>query len=117
MRLAILISASCAALSLCAASAFAQTESKALIDLCNKLAANPLDTNRPDDAEGTVASKIDPKVAIPACEAARKAAPGDPRIAYQLGRAYHASKGYESARPHYEMAAEAGYLHAINNLA
>lgn len=117
MRLAVIVSASCAALLLCSASAFAQIESKALLDICNKLAANPLDTNRPDDVEGSVASKIDPKVAIPACEAARKAAPDDPRIAYQLGRAYHASKAYESARPHYEKAVEGGYLHAVNNLA
>ncbi len=117
MRLATIVGASCAVLLISATNAFAQLETKALLDLCNKLAANPLDTNRPDDVEGTATSKIDPKVAIPACEAARKAAPDDPRIAYQLGRAYHATKAYELARVHYEAAVDAGYLMAINNLA
>jgi hypothetical protein len=65
MLLLMRASAACAALLLCATGAYAQLESKALLDLCNKLAANPLDTNRPDDADGTVASKIDPKVCHP----------------------------------------------------
>jgi TPR repeat protein len=60
---------------------------------------------------------IDAKIAIPACKAAVQAAPDDPRIAYQLGRAYFAAKAYESARTEYEKADAANYALATNNLA
>ena len=40
--------------------------------------------------------------------AAAKAAPNDPRVAFQLGRAYLAAKDYESGRPHLKFAADQG---------
>ena len=57
---------------------------------------------------GVALEKIDPKIAIPACDAAAKAAPNDPRVAFQLGRAYLAAKDYESARAHLKFAADQG---------
>lgn len=98
-------------------SAKAQDASAALIAICDQAAASPLDKNRPADVAGVVPDKIEPKIAIPACEAALKAAPNDPRIMFQLGRAYFAAKAYESARTQYAKADEIGYPLAANNLA
>src|SRR4051812_13922469 len=105
MRLAILISASCAALSLCVTSAFAQNESDALKAICDQAAANAWDLTRPAGVPGVANNKMDAKIAISACEAAAKVAPDDPRIAYQLGRSYLTVKAYESARAQFEKAA------------
>lgn len=101
----------------CPSSLRAEGEAAALVAICDQAAASPLDTKRPAGVAGVPADKVDPKIAIPACEAASKAAPNDPRIAFQLGRAYYAAKAYESARAQYEKADAAGYALASNNLA
>ena len=72
-----------------------------MVAICDQAAASPLDHNRPPDVAGVAPDKIDPKIAIPARDAAAKAAPNDPRIAFQLARAYFAAKAYEVARVQY----------------
>jgi|GEM_PF-5269679 len=91
--------------------------SSALMQICDQAAASPLDDRRPSGVSGVDAEKVDPKVAVPACEAAAKAAPTDPRVAFQLGRAYLAAKAYESALAVFEKADGLGYVLAANNLA
>jgi len=102
---------------LCVCSVSAQDNIAALAAICDQAAASPLDQTRPAGIPGVEIDKVDPKIAVPACEAAAKAAPNDPRIAYQLGRAYFAAKTYESARAQYVKADQAGHGLASNNLA
>lgn len=97
--------------------AAAQDPVQQLVAICDQAAASPLDKNRPAGAAGVDADKVNPTIAIPACEAAAKAAPDDPRVAFQLGRAYGALKAYESARAQYAKADQLGYFLATNNLA
>lgn len=84
---------------------------------CDQAAASPLDQNRPKGVPGVSIDRIDPKIAVPACETAATVAPRNIRIAYQLGRAYFATKAYESARMQYDRASKEGYALATNNLA
>jgi uncharacterized membrane protein required for colicin V production len=95
---------------------WSQDSSAALIAICDQAAAIPLDQSRPTGVAGVVAEKVDPKIAIPACDAAAKAAPNDPRVAFQLGRAYLAAKDYESARAHLKFAADRGDAGGQNGL-
>src|SRR5271169_5073460 len=55
-------------------------------------------------------------IAIPACDAAAKAAPNDPRVAFQLGRAYLVAKAYGSAHAHFKFAADQGDAGGQNGL-
>jgi TPR repeat protein len=93
-----------------------QDSTTALVALCDQAAANPLDKDRPADVAGIELNKIDPKIAIPACEAAAKVAPNDPRIMYQLGRSNSAAKAHETALTQYSKAADQGYAAAQVNL-
>lgn len=95
----------------------AEGEVAALVAICDQAAASPLDTKRPAGVAGVPADKVDPKIAIPACETAAKAASDDPRMMFQLGRAYYSAKAYESARVQYAKADAIGYPLATNNLA
>ncbi|HEY1544171.1 MAG TPA: tetratricopeptide repeat protein [Xanthobacteraceae bacterium] len=101
----------------CASGVARADDSSTLTSICDQAAASPFDTTRPAGVAGVAPDKIDTKIAVPACEAAVKAAPNDPRIAYQLGRAYFAAKAYESARAQYERADAAGFAPAAFNLA
>jgi tetratricopeptide (TPR) repeat protein len=83
---------------------------------CDKLAASPYDSNRPSGVAGVLPEKIDSTNAIPACEAALKAAPNDPRIMFQLGRSYGAADYYKEAFQQYTAAYARGYLIAGVNL-
>jgi len=83
---------------------------------CDRLAASPGDLDRPSSIPGVVFEEIDPQRAIPACRAAMELHPGDPRLAYTLGRAFDAAGQYDEAVTHYHMAADAGYVSAISNL-
>jgi TPR repeat protein len=93
-----------------------QDSTATLVAICDQAAAIPLDQSRPTGVAGVVLEKIDPKIAIPACDAAAKAAPNDPRVAFQLGRAYYAAKAYESARAHFKLAADQGNAGGQNGL-
>ena len=87
---------------------WAQDSTATLIAICDQAAAAPRDQSRPTGVAGVVLEKIDPKIAIPACDAAAKAAPNDPRVAFQLGRAYLAAKQYGAAHGHFKFAADQG---------
>jgi TPR repeat protein len=56
------------------------------------------------DIKGPLFVGIDANAALPACLAAAKAAPQDPRVMYQLARALRAGKKYDQARSAYELA-------------
>lgn len=83
---------------------------------CDLRAASDLDLERPAAVGGIPVNRIDTALAIPACEAAVKAAPGDRRFVYQLGRAYFAAKDYVPACERFAQAAEWGHVGAIHNL-
>ncbi len=68
------------------APALAQTE-KAAAD-CDRLAAHPFDASRPDGIPGERYDKLEPALAIPACERALKQFPGHPRYQFQLARSH-----------------------------
>lgn len=57
---------------------------------------------------------VDPKVAIPACEAALKTTPDSARLHNNLARAYEKGERLADALKHYQIAAAAGYAPAIN---
>lgn len=111
----IAIAAALVSLGFMSGSVYAQIDESALS--CDVAAASPLDQNRPKGVSGVSIDKIDPKIAVPACEGAATVLPRDTRIAYQLGRAYFAAKAYESARMQYDRASKEGYALATNNLA
>ena len=98
-------------------SSLAQPDATTLIAICDQFAASPVDTRRPRGVAGIAVDKVDPKAAIPACEAATKASPTNARMMFQLGRAYGAAKNQTAAREEDERADTAGYALATNNLA
>jgi eukaryotic-like serine/threonine-protein kinase len=83
---------------------------------CDLAAASPFDKERPRSVAAVASDKIDPNVAVPACEAAANAAPDDGRMMFQLGRSYGAAKDYEKARVAYRKADELGNVLATNNI-
>jgi tetratricopeptide (TPR) repeat protein len=91
-------------------------EMAAAIAGCDRLAASDLDLERPSSIPGVALAAVNPRAAVPACEAAVKAAPAQRRMLFQLGRAYEAAKDYDTAREHYARASELGHALAINNL-
>jgi TPR repeat protein len=95
---------------------WSQGSTATLIAICDQAAASALDQSQPTGVAGVALEKIDPKIAIPACDAAAKAAPNDPRVAFQLGRAYLVAKAYESARAHFKFAADQGNAGGQNGL-
>jgi TPR repeat protein len=97
--------------------AHAQSNTAALVAECDRLAASDLDFERPPEVPGVAFSKIDAPAAVAACLAAAKVRPTDPRITFELGRAYQAAKDYEKARAQYERADQLGNDVATNNLA
>jgi TPR repeat protein/ABC-type uncharacterized transport system substrate-binding protein len=84
---------------------------------CDRAAASPTEKNRPFGVPGVFFASIDPKIAIPACQEAAAAPPEDPRILFQLGRAYAAAKANESARAYVQKASDLGYPPAQASLA
>ena len=52
-----------------------QAKDETLALICDQTAASPRDADRPPGVAGVASEKIDPQIAIPACEAAAKAAP------------------------------------------
>ncbi|MBR0895080.1 sel1 repeat family protein [Bradyrhizobium tropiciagri] len=88
-----------------------------LLAACDRAAAHPFDSTRPAGVAGVSFEKIVAEVAIDACERAAKAAPNDPRIALQLGRAYQAAKNVDAARRQYAKAFEGGSVQGAASLA
>jgi hypothetical protein len=81
---------------------------------CDRLAAFEFDETRA--AKGVAIEKIDIEKAIPACEAARREYPDEPRFAYQLGRAVLRSPNPEQARPIFEALAAKGHAPSMNGI-
>ena len=78
----------------------AQDETGAALAECDRAAASDIDPERPTSVSGVLLRAVDPQ-AVSVCEAAVKAAPGNRRLIFQLGRAYEAAKEYEKARAQY----------------
>lgn len=78
---------------------------------CDRLANHPDDPNKLTPGVGE--KKVDLERAIPACEAAVKADPENPRLNYQLGRVYGYSGQGEKAYPYRNKAVAAGYPQAL----
>ena len=93
-----------------------QDTTAALVLACDRAAASPSDTNRPVGVAGVPSGRLDSQIAVAACEAAAAAAPDNPRITFQLGRAHAAAKADESARAHFSKASDLGYAAAQASL-
>jgi hypothetical protein len=95
----------------------AQDTTGALVLACDLAAASPTDKERPVGLASVPSEKLDWSIAIVACTAAAKAAPNNPRIMFQLGRAHDAAKADESARLQFSKASNLGYAAAHVSLA
>jgi putative tryptophan/tyrosine transport system substrate-binding protein len=89
-----------------------QDTTAALVLACDRAAASPTDKDRPVGLAGVPSGRLDSQNAIAACEAAAAAAPDNPRIMFQLGRAHDAAKADESARAYFSKASDLGYAAA-----
>ena len=65
---------------------------------------------------GIAYEKLNPELAIPACESAVRQYPVSSRLIFQLGRAYNKNNDFSSALTQYRKAADQGYALAQNNL-
>lgn len=83
---------------------------------CDLAATSPQDQMRPASIAGVRVEKIDPSIALPACEAALAADPQNPRLLFQMGRVFEAKKDAAQARAYYEKAAAYSYAAAQNSL-
>lgn len=88
-----------------------QTTEGAATD-CDTYAADPFDPQR--KADGVPFDKINPALAIPACESAVLQYPDSTRLTFQLGRAFDKNADYSAAMVRYRQAAEQGYAPAQN---
>ncbi|MEC9368384.1 MAG: tetratricopeptide repeat protein [Pseudomonadota bacterium] len=90
------------------------TASAPLMHDCDRLAANPYDTDK--KAEGVPFDELDAVRARAACEAALAAHPGVPRFAFQLGRALQRSGSHAEALRRFREAADKGHAGAMRSL-
>jgi TPR repeat protein len=74
---------------------------------CDKYAGSLLDPRM--KGAGVAADKIDPKIAIPACEEAVRNYPNNGRFLFQLGRSYFAAKDDAQALAWYRKSADQRY--------
>ena len=92
-------------------STFAQ---EAPVTQCDTYAASDLDPQR--KATGVPTDKINPALAIPACETAVRQFPDSTRLLSQLGRAYYKANNFTAALVQFRKAAERNYAPAQSNL-
>jgi len=78
---------------------------------CDRLAAHPSDPNAVTD--GVSRTGMDIPAAIEVCRKAVAADPENPRLNYQLARAYGYSGMHEEAEPYREAALRAGYPQSL----
>lgn len=78
---------------------------------CDRLAAHPSDPNAV--TEGVSRPEMDKPAAIEACRKALADDPKNPRLNYQLARAYGYSGMHEEATPYRETALRAGYPQSL----
>lgn len=86
------------------------------IAACDRLAAAPLDPDRPRGVAGVDRSDIDSAAATQACRAALALQPDNPRLMFELGRALAKDGVGEETLALYRKAAAAGHAGAMNNL-
>jgi TPR repeat protein len=102
-----------AGIALLSVSAVAHAQSADLV-LCDRIAADPADPDKPADAPGAaVIAKSDIATAIKFCKTASAASR---RALYQLGRAYAANKHIPEALAAYRKAADKGSTSAMVEL-
>jgi TPR repeat protein len=83
---------------------------------CDRLAASPLDEQRPRGVVGVPPGQIDIVPALAACDSAMRDFPDVARFAYQAGRIAGQQKDFARARELYEKAASKGSIASANNL-
>jgi len=83
---------------------------------CDRLAASPVDDQRPRGVVGVQPGQIDIVPALAACDAAMRDFPDIVRFAYQAGRIAGQQKDFARARELYERAASKGSIASANNL-
>jgi TPR repeat protein len=83
--------------------------------LCDRIAADPTDPDRPPDVKGV--AQIAPSDVATAIKFCKVAAPAVRRAAYQLGRAYAANRQMPEAMAAYRKAADKGSTAAMVELA
>ena len=86
------------------------------VDLCYRLAASNLDTNRPTGYPGVRYAEIEGDRAVDACAIAVAYRSDDAGLQCNYGRALDASKRYDEAVDWYRKSADQGYYRAQNNL-
>ena len=77
---------------------------------CDTYAASEFDTQR--KAAGVSLEKMDPNLAVPACESALRQYPDDARLKFQLGRAYYKANNFTAALAQFRKAAEQDFAAA-----
>jgi uncharacterized protein len=82
--------------------------------LCDRLAADPADPDKPADVKGVAA--ISPSDVVTAIKFCRVAAPSSRRALYQLGRAYAANQQMSEAVAAYRKASDKGNTSAMVEL-
>jgi len=87
-----------------------------LVTDCDRLAAAPVDPQRPPSVAGIAPDKIDIVPALTACNAAMRQYPDVVRFVFQAGRIAAEQKDYLQASQLFEKAAAAGSAVAITNL-
>jgi uncharacterized protein len=92
----------------------ARADEEAPFTDCDKYAATDLKTGSSHD--GVPFEKIDPKVAIPACEEAVRKYPNSARLVFELGRSYSRNGDYGPALGRFQLAAAQGYPPALNSI-
>ena len=101
------------ALTLAAVHSSAQAQSADLV-LCDRLAADPTDPDKPKDVKGT--HEIDPSDVATAIKFCKVAAAASRRALYELGRAYAANRQLPEAIGAYRKAADKGSTSAMVEL-
>lgn len=95
----------------------ARPDTDDVVALCDTLTAAPSDPLRPARVPGVAFASIEVNEAQRACSAAARAAPDNPRIAFQNGRVFDRMKNYKYAFVWYSRSAKLGYPSAYNGLA
>jgi predicted aspartyl protease len=88
--------------------------SQAGVTECDGYAASDIDPNA--KSPGIALDKINPAQAVPACMAALRQSPDNPRFLFQLGRAYERAGNLSLALDYYRKAGEQNYAAAENSL-
>jgi TPR repeat protein len=83
---------------------------------CDRLAANPLDPQRPREVNGVRANQIDIVPALQACSTAMRQFPDVPRFAYQAGRVAYVQKDYGASIEFLKKAASRDYTASFINI-